>query len=991
MNLELAGPGADLVAAIADRLVGADGGARPDAAGPARRAALEEALVLLPGKRIGHFLRRELARRIGAAFAPPRILTLAELVDGVFERWNAGRLPMARPIDAVALLHDVQTAAARPLGGSSFMSLDAFLPLGLRIFDALEELLIEGVAPDAVGGVQALIEEGVPPAARDLLATLRTFYEALYPALDAAGLSTRSSRIRAVAERLSASDLAPCRTIVAAGFVELRKAELSILRTVASQPDAAVILRDGPGIGPLLEALGVRRRAADPGPAGRPSDERRPESPRLDGREPEVHLHRSPDAHGQVFELAGLLETADPRAVVVLPSPDTLFPLVNHCLSRFDGRNDYNVSLQYPLTRTPLAGFFADLMQLAGSRQAGRVYVPDYLAFLLHPYTKNARFRGSAEANRVLLHTVEERLAETGGRAFVALEEIESDHVIFERAAAALGPGAADGPGATDGPGRPGAGGPDPADLAAHLAEIHRDTLGKFQRFADVRDFVDRCIGLVEWVHDRTTASSHPYFAPFAERTLEALADIRGSLLADHAFEGTAGYFGLLRRYLASREVPFDGTPLHGLQVLGLLETRGLSFERVFVLDANEGRLPAVARDDPLLPQPVRRALGLPTARDRELAARHHFEELAAGSRELHLFSVDDGKAEPSRFVERLLWERQRRDRTLDTSSLVTPVHYAMSLVGPAPEPIAKTPEVAARLAGMSLSASSLDRYLACPLAFYHARVLGLREREEATGEVDRLGIGTLAHDAIAAFLAPHRGETAMDPGSLDAREMDRIALAKFRARFGDPGSGPLRLVADQVRRRLGSFVNDWLRPRAAGARLAVSDLELDLEAPWDGRLLAGRIDAVFTRDGRPWIVDWKTGHRTDRILGDHDALDPADRASWQRGLGSTQLAMYLLLGAEREGRHPLAADAAYVMLGGPRLDDGAEAPLFADRDRAAAVWPRIEETLRLLIAEILDPSVPFTPADDMAAACAWCPFTTFCGTGALAMREEIR
>jgi len=952
VNLELAAPGADLVAAIADRLVGPEGGSSPG------RAALEDALVLLPGKRIGHFLRRELARRIGAAFAPPRILTLGELVDEVFERWNAGRLPMARPIDAVALLHDVQSAAARPLGGSSFMSLDAFLPLGLRIFDALEELLIEGVAPDAVGGVQTLIEEGVPPAARERLATLRGFYEALYPALDAAGLSTRSSRIRAVAERLSAADLAPCRTIVAAGFVELRNAERGILSFAASQPDATVILRDGPGIAPLLEALGVRRRGADPGPGGRP----------------DVHLHRSPDAHGQVFELAGLLETADPRAVVVLPSPDTLFPLVNHCLSRFDGRNDYNVSLQYPLTRTPLAGFFADLMQLAGSRQAGGVYVPDYLAFLLHPYTKNARFRGSAEANRVLLHTVEERLAETGGRAFVALEEIETDRVVFERAAAALGPD-----------------GPDPADLAAHLAEIHRDTLGRFQRFADVRDFVDRCIGLVEWVHDRTTASSHPYFAPFAERTLEALADIRGSLLADHSFEGTAGYFGLLRRYLASREVPFDGTPLHGLQVLGLLETRGLSFERVFVLDANEGRLPAVARDDPLLPQPVRRALGLPTARDRELAARHHFEELAAGSRELHLFSVDDGKAEPSRFVERLLWERQRRDRALDTSSLVTPVHYAMSLVGPAPEPIAKSPEVAARLAGMSLSASSLDRYLACPLAFYHARVLGLREREEATGEVDRLGIGTLAHDAIAAFLAPRRGEPSIDPGSLDAREMDRIALAEFRARFGDPGSGPLRLVADQVRRRLGSFVDDWLRPLSARARLAVSDLELDLEAPWEGRLLAGRIDAVFTRDGRPWIVDWKTGHRTDRLLGRHDALDPADRVSWQRGLGSTQLAMYLLLGAAREGRQPLAADAAYVMLGGPRLDDAAAAPLFADRDRAAEAWPRVEETLRLLITEILDPCVPFAPADDLATACAWCPYTTICGTGGLAMREEIR
>jgi len=437
--------------------------------------------------------------------------------------------------------------------------------------------------------------------------------------------------------------------------------------------------------------------------------------------------------------------------------------------------------------------------------------------------------------------------------------------------------------------------------------------------------------------------------------------------------------------------VPFDGTPLHGLQVLGLLETRGLSFERVFVLDANEGRLPAIARDDPLLPQPVRRALGLPTHRDRELAARHHFEELAAGSRELHLFSVDDGKAEPSRFVERLLWERQRLDRTLDTSSLVTPVHYAMSLVGPAPEPIAKTPEVAARLAGMSLSASSLDLYLACPLAFHHARVLGLREREEATGEVDRLGIGMLVHEAIAAFLAPRRGEPVLEAGSLDAHEMDRIALAKFRARFGDPGSGPLRLVADQVRRRLGTFVDGWLRPLAARARLAVTALELDLEAHWEGRLLAGRLDAVFTRDGRPWIVDWKTGHRTDRILGSHDALDPGDRASWQRGLGSTQLAMYLLLQAAREGREPLAADAAYVLLGKPRLDDEAEAPLFADRDRAAALWPRIEETLRHLIDEIVDPSVPFAPADDLTAACAWCPYTTICGTGALALGEVNR
>jgi hypothetical protein len=958
MNVELLAPGDDLVAALAETV----------AARHAERGGMDDVLVLLPGKRIGHFLRRELARRVGAAFAPPRIATLGELVDELFDRWNAGGLPMARPIDAVALLHDAQREAERPLGGGDFMSLDAFLPLGFRIFEAVEELLIEGIDAAAVGGVQALVEEGVPPAARERLATLRSFYDRLYPALAAAGLSTRSSRIRAVADRIGGDDLAPYRTIVAAGFVELRKAERRMLSTIAALPATTVLLREGPMLPDLLEAIGAKgaaRRAGAMAPRGAPPAD--PVAPR-----PSVHFHRSPDAHGQVFALAALLPKPDPRAVIVLPSPETLFPLVNHCLSRFDSEKEYNVSLQYPLTRTPLFGFFADLMQLAGSMQAGRVYVPDYLAFLLHPYTKNALLDGRAETNRVLLHRVEERLAESGGRAFIALREVEEDPEIFVKAAEALGPGA-----------------PDPGRLAAHLAGIHRETLGKFLRFAHVRDFIDRCIELVEWVHGRTTARSHPYFAPFAEYFLEALADIRASLLADRSFEGTAGYFALLRRYLASREVPFDGTPLHGLQVLGVLETRGLRFERVFVLDANEGRLPAVSRDDPLLPRPVRRALGLPTTREHELAARHHFDELIGGCRELHLFSVADGKAEPSRFVERLLWERQKEGRILDGGSLLSHVHYRMSLAAPAPGPIAKTPEVAARLPTMSFSASSLDAYLACPLRFHHSRVLGLREKDEATGEVDRMEIGTVAHEAISRFLAPLIGTPAIDPGSLEPEAMDAIALERFRAHFGDPTSGALRLIAVQVRTRLREMVSGWLRPLAARIPIGVTGLERSLEATWEGWRLAGRLDALLSRAGRAWILDWKTGGSTAWILGKHADLVSADRSTWRKGLASAQLPMYLLLHGANGGSHPLGADAAYVMLGRSRMDADCEVPLFADRDAAAEAWPRIEETLRRLIAEIVDPAIPFAPADDLAAACPGCPFTTICGTGRFALPKE--
>jgi hypothetical protein len=218
---------------------------------------------------------------------------------------------------------------------------------------------------------------------------------------------------------------------------------------------------------------------------------------------------------------------------------------------------------------------------------------------------------------------------------------------------------------------------------------------------------------------------------------------------------------------------------------------------------------------------------------------------------------------------------------------------------------------------------------------------------------------------------------------------MDAIAVERFRAHFGDHEAGPLRIVSGQVRHQLSRFVDGWLRPLAARTPLAVCGLEQDIEAPWEGRRLAGRLDAVFARGGRPWIVDWKTGYRAERLVGKLEALVPEDRSTWQAGLGSTQLPMYLLLHAEREGRQPLASDAAYVMLGSSRLDEGAEAPLFADRDRAAQLWPRIEETLRRLTAEVLDPAVPFAPAGDLAAACPYCPFTTICGTGAYALRRE--
>ena len=137
-----------------------------------------------------------------------------------------------------------------------------------------------------------------------------------------------------------------------------------------------------------------------------------------------------------------------------------------------------------------------------------RVYMPDYISFVLHPYVKNIRLGASAEATRVLFHTLEERRARRGRRDSPTLEEIEGDDGLFDEAARRIG--------AEDRQ-------ETAAALRRQLVDIHARTVGRFRSFPSVRDFAERCIALITWVHDESTARDHPFFTRFAESFIASL------------------------------------------------------------------------------------------------------------------------------------------------------------------------------------------------------------------------------------------------------------------------------------------------------------------------------------------------------------------------------------------------------------------------------------------------------------------------------------
>ena len=114
----------------------------------------------------------------------------------------------------------------------------------------------------------------------------------------------------------------------------------------------------------------------------------------------------------------------------------------------------------------------------------------------------------------------------------------------------------------------------------------------------------------------------------------------------------------MVRRLLRQERVDLLGEPNQGLQIMGLTETRALDFDRIVVLDMNEGTVPQTSMPDSFLPLDLRHALHLPGPREREARYAYLVHRLMNRSKEIHLLyrGASDKKdgGEPSRYLMQL-------------------------------------------------------------------------------------------------------------------------------------------------------------------------------------------------------------------------------------------------------------------------------------------------------------------------------------------------
>lgn len=942
-------------------------------------------IVVFPGRRPAHFLRKVIAEKARSATIPPLIYSIDEFVKSFYSETTR----RIEAIDAAAILYKINETNPYGMTGAHELSPDEFFQIGLRIFNDIEELYIEGVEPYKIKDIGEISGVDIPPKSYSNLQTLFTFYTEFYKICKEQGYSTRSIQYRDAAEILKTLPIV--KPIIFAGFFALTWSERSIFKSLMKTDNSVFLFQEGIGISDLLKDLDITS------------------SKPLSSDKPKYFFYKSPDTHGQIFALNKLINSSknlpDINSVIVMPQSDTLFALYNHVLTPL-GEENYNISMGYPLYRTPIYSFINSLTELIISMNDDRLYVPDYLKFVLHPYTKNIYFsppthpdkeylsqpvqsdkeylsqpaqsdkeylKDRADITRIIFHKIQDWFTQNRSMLFVTLNDIENNEdllIEIEKVEPSITAN----------------------DIKAHLKAIHDQTIRKFLAFENTRDFAIKTIEILVYIYENSTANRHPFFYPFNDAFINSLTMISNSLFGDISFHHISGYFNLFKKFINLRRVPFEGAPLKGLQVLGALESRNLRFKCVYILDMNEGIMPS-NKEDSSIPLKVKNALGLSTYKDNERLIEYYLDILCKGAEAVHLFYVENVNKEPSRFIEKLLWERE-----FDQGRLDIPVHGVQYKMDLSIKPVSDIPKTSSiidfLLNEFSYSASALDTYLRCELQFYYQYVLRLREREEASGRIEKIDIGLLVHEGLYKYFLPFK-DRKLTPSEFDLKRLDEIIGNLFNFYYGSDLSGSVYLLKRQIIYQLRRFLEYYQIPRLDSGSHYIIGLEERLQTIWNGFKLKGQIDRIDRCNGRINIIDYKTSSSIDYLkirfkgldLLSNQGINQSNRHIISDNIKSLQLLFYNILYSNALNTDKNIIDCMFLLLGKSGLgksDNAIEKILFSNQ-REREYFNILSDIMLFLLKEITDPKIPFraeTRVCSIPQAGSNCLYINICGRG---------
>ncbi|GAA0872613.1 PD-(D/E)XK nuclease family protein [Gangjinia marincola] len=422
----------------------------------------------------------------------------------------------------------------------------------------------------------------------------------------------------------------------------------------------------------------------------------------------------------------------------------------------------------------------------------------------------------------------------------------------------------------------------------------------------------------------------------------------------------------IYRDSLSAETIDFLGSPFDGLQLMGMLETRGLDFEHVIITNLNEGVLPAGKSANSFIPYDLKKEYGLPTYKEKDAIYTYHFYRLLHRAKKITLLYTTEPNSllggEKSRFIRQLEIEQQSQHtyRNYTVTSAIPTSKKVLKTIEKTTDVIDKIIEKASK----GFSASALLIYLRNPVDFYYRYILGIEESDEVEETIAANTLGTIVHDTLEELFKPYIGHqlTAdiLDQLLKNSEKQVKIQFEKTYT-LRNTLTGKNLIIFEVAKKYVREFLHlekATLGRNTIFLKEVEQDLEIGLEIPELSYKvnLKGKIDRVdqFNNDLR--IIDYKTGkvQQGQVILKDWDELI----TNYDDYSKPFQLLTYALL-LHTAKKIELPVKAGIISF---KNFSAGFIPLKEDKSDqiTAEMLERFEQKLTELILEICDPNIPF-------------------------------
>lgn len=461
---------------------------------------------------------------------------------------------------------------------------------------------------------------------------------------------------------------------------------------------------------------------------------------------------------------------------------------------------------------------------------------------------------------------------------------------------------------------------------------------------------------------------------------------------------------GLMTRKLM---LPMKGDALHGLQIMGLLETRTLDFKNVIMLSVNEGTLPAGIGFNSLLPFEIKYdARSLPNYLYKDQVYAYHFFRLLQRAENITLIydQASDGTVvEKSRFISQL--EFMAEEKKLENIHFTYPqVNFQFQAKGSDDIVVPKTDAILKDVRGFQFSATALTDYVNCPLQFYIKNICGIQRQNTFQERIENNIIGSVVHDLYQQVFdqirdCPDDYIRIIDDFLADLEtKIDQRMLSdeNMQLKESDLQKGRVFMAKRMVLNDVDKYLEKVKEELASGdVKILANELRLSCTLDVEGFpiILKGFVDRLQEQDGCLTVMDYKTGSvKEDKlkvVLAESDRI--FKEVEYKQFV---QLLFYAILC--RKAEHKVLKDvyrsrpmqcaiisikdvnrnADYIHFAKVETvsDKKAVSQIFDD-----VILEKMIGHLKDLLKEIINPNLPFEQTKDVQH-CACCDFRHICG-----------